>query len=49
VDGAYATERLLALDFGVAAAVAVEGIIPPSAEVIGQTLNTRLMLMLMQQ
>ena len=31
VDGAYATERLLALDFGVAAAVAVEGIIPPSA------------------
>jgi len=29
--GAYATERLLALDFGVAAAVAVEGIIPPSA------------------
>jgi len=32
VDGAYATERLLALDYCVAAAVAVEGIIPPSTQ-----------------
>jgi len=47
VDGAYATERLLALDFGVAAAVAVEVSYRPPQEVIGQTLNTRLMLMLM--
>ena len=32
VDGAYVTERLLALDYCVAAAVAVEGIVPPSTQ-----------------
>lgn len=32
IDGAYAVDRLLALDFCIVAAVAVEGITPPSAQ-----------------